>query len=90
MKMTRLKPIYATQSRERGKGALNPKNHTSYRSLDKIAADPRVVEIWDEGEDGIWVQLAEGYNWDDVSCVHEWKVKDVIEAFRWVKEGPVL
>jgi len=68
----------------------HPKNKTRYRSLDKIAADPRVVEIWDEDEDGIWVQLAKGWNWDDVSCVHEWRVRDVIRAFKDIKEGPVL
>jgi hypothetical protein len=68
----------------------HPKNKTRYRSLDKIAADSRVVEIWDEGEDGIWVQLVDGWNWDDVSCVHEWRVRDVLRAFRGIKEGPVL
>lgn len=68
----------------------HPKNKTRFRSLDQIAADERVVEIWDEGEDGIWVQLVDGWNWYDVSCVHEWKVRDVLRAFKDIRKGPVL
>lgn len=65
----------------------NQKNETNYRSLDKIANDPRVEKIWDEGEDGIWIQLAPGFNWDGYSCVHEWSVKDAIAAFSSVQVG---
>lgn len=63
----------------------HPKNRTRFRSLDRIAADPRVQEIWDEGEDGIWISLASGYNWEGCSTVHEWTVKDLIESFRLVE-----
>lgn len=64
------------------------KNKTKYKSLDKIALDPRVVSIWDEGDDGLWIELAKGYNSDGASCVHEWNVKDLIQAFKYnVEEG---
>lgn len=69
------------------KAPRHPKNGTRYASLDKIAADPRVESIWDEDEDGIWVQLVPGYNWDGCSCVHEWTVKDLLESFKSVQEG---
>lgn len=50
--------------------ARHPRNKTKYASLDKLAADPRIVEIWDEDEDGIWAQLAPGYNFEGCSCLH--------------------
>jgi hypothetical protein len=65
------------------------KNNTHYKTLDYICDDPRVVTIWDEGEDGIWIQLAEGYNIDGCSCVHEWNVRDLMYSFENnVEEGP--
>jgi len=64
------------------------KNRTGYRSLDAIAADPRVESIWDEGSDGIWIQLVDGYNCWGASVVHEWKVRDLIKEFhRGVEKG---
>ena len=27
----------------------------------KVSGDPRVVEVWDEGKDGKWAELATGY-----------------------------
>jgi len=60
----------------------HPKNKTRYKSLDAIAADPRVVEIWDEDEDGIWIALVQGFNFEGCSCVHEWSVRDVIQSFK--------
>lgn len=68
---------------------MNPKNRTKYRSLDRVAADPRVREIWSEegSEDGLWISLAPGYNWEGAGCVHEWSVKDLLASFRIVSEG---
>lgn len=83
----------AVASRESAEGSVSterrhPKNGTDYKSLDRVAADPRVVRIWDEGrEDGIWVELAPGYNWEGHSCVHEWTVRDVLAAFSTVTQG---
>ena len=33
------------------------KNKTYFKSLDKIAKHPAVNEIWDEGDDGLWIGL---------------------------------
>ncbi len=41
----------------------------------RIEADPRVKEVWDEGTgehgDGVWVILRDGYRWDNCHAVHE-------------------
>ena len=64
-------------------------NKTRFRSLDRMAQDPRVVEIWDEDADGIWAQLAPGYNFDGSSCLHEWTVRDLLLAWRTkISNGP--
>lgn len=57
-------------------------NKTRFKSLDAMARDPRVIEIWDEEDDGIWAQLAPGYNFDGSSCLHEWTVRALIKAWR--------
>lgn len=46
------------------------KNQTGLKALDKLAEDPRVVRIWDEGADGLWLQLADGFNHEGRSCLH--------------------
>lgn len=61
------------------------KNKTRFKSLNKIAQDPRVEEIWDEGSDGIWIALQKGFAWEGVHCVHEWSVKDLLVSFRSVE-----
>lgn len=69
---------------------MNPKNKTRYKSLDRIASDPRVIEIWDESEDGhgLWLKLADGWNCEGGSLIHRWTVREMIEHFRWfVTEG---
>ena len=64
-------------------------NKTRYKSLDAMARDPRIVEIWDEDADGIWAQLAPGYNFDGCSCLHEWTVRDLLRAWRTqISVGP--
>lgn len=65
----------------------HPKNKTRYKSLDKVAADPRVLEIYDEDSDGIWVNLAPGFNWDGCSAVHERSARAIINAMSNVKTG---
>ena len=67
---------------------MHPKNQTRYRSLNRIAADPRVLLVWDEGDDGIWVDLVDG--WESYlgdSCVHEWTLAEVIRSFRWIQKS---
>ena len=65
----------------------HPKNQTRFKSLDKLCEDPRVVEIWDEGEDGLWLSLAEGWNWCDTGACHESTCSSLIAAFKSVTKG---
>lgn len=68
---------------------MHPKNKTQYSTLNRLAKDPRVVEIWTEGEDGIWVSLAKGWNNEGCSTVHAYTPQKVIEEFEaFVTEGP--
>lgn len=57
-------------------------NETRYRSLGPMARDPRIVRIWDEDQDGLWAQLAPGYNFDGASCLHEATCRDLLRAWR--------
>jgi len=63
-------------------------NRTRYKTLDKLAADPRIVEVWDEDDDGLWALLASGYNADGSSCLHGWSVKELLEQKTLIAEGP--
>lgn len=65
---------------------MHPKNKTSFKSLDKIASDPRVEEVYQDS-DGIWVDLAPGYNFEDCSSIRRDTVKDVMADFARVEEG---
>lgn len=68
----------------RRKGERHPKNRTRFASLDKLAADPRVEDIWDEGRDGIWVSLADGYlSSEDTTQLHESTPREILDAFKW-------
>jgi hypothetical protein len=54
-----------------------------------MARDPRILEIWDECEDGIWARLAPGYHWDGSSCLHEYTCRDLLRAWRTkIASGP--
>lgn len=71
-------------------------NHTGLHSLDKLAKDPRVVNIWGERDgcfDGhefsIWLELVDGWNWEDCSCIHEATAKGVKEAFKSIQRSEV-
>lgn len=87
----KIRALYETASPE----AAPPKtpdqiraiNKTKYKMLDKLAADPRVVDIWDEREDGIWALLAPGYNADGCSCLHEWTVKGLLASVDRISKG---
>jgi hypothetical protein len=52
------------------------------KTLVKLARDPRVAGISDEGENGIWIQLAPGFNAEGCSQVHADTVRDVVSDFR--------
>lgn len=51
-----------------------------------LESDPRVSEISDERstDDGYWVYLRPGFNWDGIRTVHEYTVADLRRAMREV------
>lgn len=53
-------------------------NTTGRKSLDKLARDPRIVEVWNEGSNGYWASLAPGFNREGCSALHAWTVKDIL------------
>jgi hypothetical protein len=55
--------------------------------IERIRKDPRVSEVWNEGEDGWWVMLKPGHicgNSDTHAC-HEWDVKTLARTFKTVR-----
>lgn len=54
--------------------------------IERIKNDPRVSEVWNEGEDGWWVTLKIGFMCRDSEChaVHEWNLRDLWTAFKSV------
>lgn len=64
------------------------------RTLAALKADPRIIEVWEEKDNGVrsyWATLAEGYcTRADTSTLHEptvagmWEALDAVE----VREGP--
>lgn len=66
---------------------MHPKNKTKYKTLDKLAANPRIVEIWDEGTDGLWVTLANGYNFEGCSGLHGYTCKQLFDLAKEIETG---
>lgn len=62
------------------------KNHTGLKTLDKVASDKRVTNVW-EDEDGIWVDLADGYNFEGCSCLRGDTAASVLRDFARIEEG---
>ena len=69
---------------------MSEKNKTTYKSLNKIARHPDVNEIWDEGDDGIWLDLKYPYVSPcyQVGTIHEWSCKDIKESFKQYLKRP--
>lgn len=69
-------------------------NNTGRKSLDRMAQDPRVVEVWSEegagrsdGRASYWAALAPGYNLDGCSCLHEGTIRELYAALACVEVG---
>ena len=63
-------------------------NETRFKSLDRLVRDPRIVKVWDEGEDGLWAEIVDGYNWDGCSCLHEYTCSDLLSKLGRITAGP--
>ena len=63
-------------------------NQTKYKTLNKVAKHPAVRLIEDEGDDGIWVYLNDGWFWEGCTSIHQYKVNEIIVELRNVKYSP--
>lgn len=61
-------------------------NNTKHRKLDKVAGDRKVLLV-SEDDDGIWVDLADGYNFEGCSGIRGDSVGDVLKQFARVEAG---
>jgi len=66
---------------------VHPKNKTKYKTLNRIASNPKVQEIWDEDVNGLYIALNEGWNLEGNSCFWGSTVKELISSFRRVEKG---
>lgn len=68
---------------------MHPRNRTKYKTLDKVAKDPRVKEVWSEefSGDGLWANLEPGYNAEGCSGLHEYSCKGLIQALARIETG---
>lgn len=58
-------------------------NATDWRTLDRVAQDPRVAEVWAEADGGVWLALAPGWNHGGAGSVRA-------DGFRYDDHGNVL
>lgn len=71
----------------RASGERHPKNKTDIAGFDKVAADPRVIEVYSEGSDGYWIDLVRGWNIEGCNAAHGYTVKETLEHFSMIEEG---
>jgi len=57
------------------------------KTVERIKADPRVSDIWNEGEDGWWVLLKRGFvcGNSQAHAVHEFTIKSLRATLKTVK-----
>jgi len=56
--------------------------------VDRILLDPRVEDVWFEGEDGWWASLRSGFCWPDgqTHALHEPDLVSLQRELKTVKE----
>lgn len=62
-------------------------NKTGMKSLDKLARDKRVKEIWSEGRDGYFASLSDGYEAEGCGTIRADTVKGLYTQMWMVREG---
>mgnify|MGYP001593161495 CR=1 FL=1 len=62
-------------------------NETRFKSLDRLAADPRIETVFDEGENGLCAWLKPGWNVEGCSSFRAWKVKDLLAEVKLIEKG---
>ena len=66
---------------------MHERNLTTCKTLDRVAEDPRVTEVRDEGSDGYWVDLVRGYNFEGQCSLRGETVREVLDLMRLVEQG---
>jgi hypothetical protein len=56
--------------------------------IDRIKSDPRTQSFWDEGDDGLWIRLKDGYcrPGGDVHFIFERSIRDAWRALKTVEK----
>lgn len=65
---------------------MHPKNRTRFKTLDRIAKDARCAYVR-EDSDGVWVGLANGYNFEGQSAIRGDYIASVLSDWRRIEEG---
>lgn len=68
---------------------MHPKNRTTYKTMDRVAKDDRVEKVY-EDSDGIWIDLAPGFHFEDCSAIRGDTVKSALVQFDRVEVGDPL
>ena len=56
------------------------------RTKAEILADPRVEEMWYEGEDGWWIALKRPWETSlETTCIHEYTIKECCEQMKCIR-----
>lgn len=66
--------------------ARSPKNKTQIKMLDMLADDVRVARVYQDS-DGIWCDLAPGYNFDGCSGFRADTAKGLLDDATRIEEG---
>lgn len=62
-------------------------NRTGMKSLDGLARDKRIKEIWSEGRDGYFASLSDGYEAEGCGTIRADTIKELRERMLVVQEG---
>lgn len=62
------------------------KNRTGYKTLNQVEGDGRVASAY-EDENGVWIELAPGYNFEGCSAIRRDTARDALADMARVEEG---
>lgn len=55
------------------------------KAIATVKSDSRILDAWDEGEDGLWATLRPGWKWEDVHALHESTPRCFLRSLKMVK-----
>lgn len=71
---------------------FHERNNSGRVGLNKLAADPRVLDVWRENNGpsrskvDYWADLAPGYHFEDCTSLHEYTIEKMYDALDCVVE----